>query len=52
MAAAMSVGPAMALILAPVFLVVEVWPIGLQLKADIVARIENHGGGERHGDLP
>src|SRR4029077_3721282 len=35
-----------------VFIVVEIWPIGLQLKADVVARIQHQGGGERHGHLP
>src|SRR5712692_936920 len=45
-------GTTVPLILDLVFLVVEVWPIGLQLKADVVARIKHHGRGERHGHLP
>ena len=39
-------------ILNSVFIVVAIGLIGLQLKADILVRIEYHGGGKRHGHLP
>ena len=49
---AITTGTTVPLILDLVFIVVEVGSIGLHLKADVVARIEHHGGGERHGHLP
>ena len=49
---AMSMGTTVPPILALVFIVVAVGLIGLQLKTDIIARIEYHGGGKRHGHLP
>ena len=40
------------LVLDPVLIVINIWSIGLKLKADVVAGIEHHGGGERHNPLP
>src|SRR5688572_20707340 len=46
------VGTTIPFVLDLVFFVVEIWPIRLQFKANVVAVIKHQGRRERHADLP